>query len=177
MKFTNGYWLTRKEITPLYAVEYADHRISGKELTAYAPAKHITDRGDCLNLGMLTVRLSSPMEDVIKVSVTHFEGKSYRGPFVETADENPSVSIEENENEIIYQSGNTKAVIDKRPASWSIRFYDGDRELTNTGYRNMAHMTNNETGKHLGLFRIKCKVSACFRLLHTCHNLLFKLRI
>ena len=147
MKFTNGYWMTRKEITPLYAVEYADHRISGKELTVYAPAKHITDRGDCLNLGMLTVRLSSPMEDVIKVSVTHFEGKSYRGPFVETADENPSVSIEENENEIIYQSGNTKAVIDKRPASWSIRFYDGDRELTNTGYRNMAHMTNNETGK------------------------------
>lgn len=147
MKFTNGYWMTRKEITPLYAVEYADHRISGKELTAYAPAKHITDRGDCLNLGMLTVRLSSPMEDVIKVSVTHFEGKSYRGPFVETADENPSVSIEDNENEIIYQSGNTKAVIDKRPASWSIRFYDGDRELTNTGYRNMAHMTNNETGK------------------------------
>ena len=147
MKFTNGYWLTRKEITPLYAVEYADHRNSGKELTVYAPAKHITDRGDCLNLGMLTVRLSSPMEDVIKVSVTHFEGKSYRGPFVETADENPSVSIEENENEIIYQSGNTKAVIDKRPASWSIRFYDGDRELTNTGYRNMAHMTNNETGK------------------------------
>ena len=147
MKFTNGYWLTRKEITPLYAVEYADHRISGKELTVYVPAKHITDRGDCLNLGMLTVRLSSPMEDVIKVSVTHFEGKSYRGPFVETADENPSVSIEENENEIIYQSGNTKAVIDKRPASWSIRFYDGDCELTNTGYRNMAHMTNNETGK------------------------------
>ena len=147
MKFTNGYWLTRKEITPLYAVEYADHRISGKELTVYAPAKHITDRGDCLNLGMLTVCLSSPMEDVIKVSVTHFEGKSYRGPFVETADEDPSVSIEENENEIIYQSGNTKAVIDKRPASWSIRFYDGDRELTNTGYRNMAHMTNNETGK------------------------------
>ena len=38
-------------------------------------------------------------------------------------------------------------MIDKRPASWSIRFYDGDRELTNTGYRNMAHMTNNETGK------------------------------
>lgn len=147
MKFTNGYWMTRKEITPLYAVEYADHRISGKELTVYAPVKHITDRGDCLNLGMLTVRLSSPMEDVIKVSVTHFEGKSYRGPFVETADENPSVSIEESENEIVYQSGNTKAVIDKRPASWSIRFYDGDRELTNTGYRNMAHMTNNETGK------------------------------
>lgn len=147
MKFTNGYWMTRKEITPLYAVEYADHRISGKELTVYAPAKHITDRGDCLNLGMLTVRLSSPMEDVIKVSVTHFEGKSYRGPFVETADENPAVSIEDNENEIIYQSCNTKAVIDKRPAGWSIRFYDGDRELTNTGYRNMAHMTNNETGK------------------------------
>ena len=27
MKFTSGYWLMRKEITPLYAVEYSDHQI------------------------------------------------------------------------------------------------------------------------------------------------------
>ena len=38
MKFTSGYWMVRKEITPLYAVEYADHRIEGKQLIVYAPA-------------------------------------------------------------------------------------------------------------------------------------------
>lgn len=147
MKFTKGYWQVREEIAPLYATEYADSRIKGSELTVYAPAKHIVTRGDCLNLGMLTVRLSSPMEDVIKVSVSHFDGVQYKGPFAEVADENPAVRIEETEEEIIYQTGKTKAVIDKRPSSWGIRFYDGDRELTNTGFRNMAHMTNHDTGR------------------------------
>lgn len=80
MKFTDGYWCVKKEMTPLYAVEYADSRRNGEELTIYAPGKHIANRGDCLNLGMLTIRLSSPMEDVIKVSISHFDGTAYRGP-------------------------------------------------------------------------------------------------
>ena len=147
MKFTNGFWQTADGITPLYAVEYADSRVNGSELTVYAPGKHITSRGDCLNLGILTVKLTSPMEDVIKVSITHFEGKQYPGPFVQIADTNPNVTIEESEDSIIYKTGNTRAVIDKRPDSWGIRFYDGERELTNTGYRNMAHMTNGKNHK------------------------------
>ena len=148
MKFTNGYWQVREGITPLYAAEYADCRINGSELTVYAPGKHIASRGDCLNLGMLTVHLTSPMEDVIKVSVRHFEGIQYRGPFAEAADNHPNVRIEETEEEIVYQSGKTRAVIDKRSGSWGIRFCDGDRELTSTGFRNMAYMTNGDTGRH-----------------------------
>ena len=42
MKFTNGFWQTADGITPLYAVEYADSRVNGSELTVYAPGKHIT---------------------------------------------------------------------------------------------------------------------------------------
>lgn len=148
MKFTSGYWMTRKEITPLYAAEYADHRISGTELAVYVPSKHIGDRGGALNLGMLTVYLSSPMENVIKVSVRHFEGAAYHGPFAEARQTNPQVQIEETDTELIYRSGRTSAVIDKRPASWGIRFMDGDRELTETGYRNMAYMQNRDTGRN-----------------------------
>lgn len=148
MKFTSGYWMTRKEITPLYAVEYADHRVFGRELAVYVPSKHIGDRGDALNLGMLTVYLSSPMENVIKVSIRHFEGAAYRGPFAEVRQTDPGVQIEETDTELIYRSGRTSAVIDKRPASWGIRFLDGERELTETSYRNMAYMQNRDTGKN-----------------------------
>ena len=148
MKFTSGYWMTRKEIAPLYAVEYADHRVYGKELAVYVPAKHIEGRGDTLNLGMLTIYLSSPMEDVIKVSIRHFEGAAYRGPFAEIRQTDPQVQIEETDTELIYQSGRTRAVIDKRPGSWGIRFLDGERELTGTGWRNMAYMQNGETGRN-----------------------------
>lgn len=147
MKFTNGYWCIRKEMTPLYAVEYADSKRDGDELIIYAPAKHISHRGDCLNLGMLTIRLSSPMEDVIKVSIRHFEGTSYNGPFIEVRQTNPYIEIEETESVIIFQSGHTKAIINKAPNSWGIRFMDRNRELTNTGFRNMASIANNDMEK------------------------------
>ena len=100
MKFTDGYWSMKKEMSPLFAVEYADSRVQGSELTIYAPGKHISNRGDCLNLGMLTIRLSSPMEDVIKVSIVHFEGTAYKGPFAQVAETNPAVSIEETEDRV-----------------------------------------------------------------------------
>jgi len=147
MKFTNGYWLMREEITPDYAVEYADSRIDGNDLYIYAPAKHISGRGDSLNTPMLTVKLSSPMEDVIKVSVVHFAGALYQGPFVAVNETNPYIEITEDDNEIVYQSGALRAVVNKQPSSWSIIFYDGDRRLTDTGFRNMAHMNNRDNGK------------------------------
>jgi len=147
MKFTNGYWQLKENITPLYAVEYADSRIEGKEVTIYAPGRHISHRGDCLNLGLLTVRLFSPMENVIKVSITHFEGGVERGPYAEITDTNPEVQITEDQENLCYQSGTLKAVVDKRPNSWGITFFDGERELTSTSFRNMAHMTDREEQK------------------------------
>ncbi|WP_095174984.1 MULTISPECIES: alpha-xylosidase [Blautia] len=147
MKFTDGYWCVKKGITPLYAAEYSSHKVKDKELVLYAPGRHIADRGDCLNLGMLTIRLTSPMEDVIKVTVTHFEGTASKGPFAETVRCSPHVVIEEDEDTLSFQSGNTKAVVDKRPDSWGIRFLDGDRELTNTGFRNMAYMKQERDGR------------------------------
>ncbi len=147
MKFTNGYWLMREEITPDFAVEYADGRIDGNDLYVYVPCKHISGRGDSLSTALLTVKLSSPMEDVIKVSVVHFAGALYQGPFVEINETSPYVEISEDDHEIVYQSGSLKAVINKEPSSWGIVFYDGERRLTDTGYRNMAHMNNRDTKK------------------------------
>ena len=147
MKFTNGYWLMREEITPDYAVEYADSRIDGNDLYIYVPCKHISGRGDSLNTALLTVKLSSPMEDVIKVSVVHFAGALYQGPFVPVNEMSPYVEITEDDNEIVYQSGALKAVVNKQPSSWGIIFYDGNRRLTDTGFRNMVHMNNRDNGK------------------------------
>ena len=73
MKFTNGYWLLRDEMKAAYAVEYGSHRVYGQELTMYIPCAHIVDRGSCLNIPLLTVTLSSPMDGVIKVSVVHHD--------------------------------------------------------------------------------------------------------
>lgn len=81
MKFTNGYWMLRDEMRAAYAVEYGSHRVYGQELTMYLPCSHIVDRGSCLNIPLLTVTLSSPMDSVIKVSAVHHDGAVYNGPF------------------------------------------------------------------------------------------------
>lgn len=148
MKFINGYWLMKDGIVPTYAVEYADHSFDGNELTVYTQSKHINHRGDQLNIGTLTVRLTSPRKDIIKVSVTHFEGAVYKGPFAAVNAEPVDVQVNVLENAIEYISGNTKAVINTRPGSWSISFYNGDQLQTKTGYRNMAYMQDRNTGKN-----------------------------
>ena len=71
MKFTNGFWLLKEGITPIYAVEYAGHEIRGNTLTVYAVQNHIRNRGDCLNLGILTVTFTSPQENIIQIGRAH----------------------------------------------------------------------------------------------------------
>ena len=113
----------------VYAVEYASHRVKGKEVTVYLPSGHIADRGNCLNLPMLTLTLSSPMEGVIKVSAVHHAGALYKGPFAEIQNENPEVVIEDTEEALIYRSGSLKAVLDKTPGAYKLAFYEGDTLL------------------------------------------------
>ena len=148
MKFTNGYWLLRDEMKAAYAVEYGSHRVYGQELTMYLPCSHIVDRGSCLNIPLLTVTLSSPMDGVIKVSAVHHDGAVYNGPFAKIYTGDAHVRIEENEEQLIYQTGSLKAVIDKAPNGYKMAFYEGDTFLTESSFRNLAYMQNIKTGKN-----------------------------
>ena len=148
MKFTNGYWLLLDEMKAAYAVEYGSHRVYGQELTMYLPCSHIVDRGSCLNIPLLTVTLSSPMDGVIKVSAVHHDGAVYNGPFAKIYTGDAHVRIEENEEQLIYQTGSLKAVIDKAPNGYKMAFYEGDTFLTESSFRNLAYMQNTKTGKN-----------------------------
>lgn len=158
MKFTKGYWMLREEMTPAYAVEYSSHRRFGNDLVVYLPGRHIADRGNCLNIPLLTLTLSSPMEGVIKVSAVHHAGTLYKGPFAEVAEENPEIVIEETDTQLIYQSGSLKAVIDKTPDAYKLAFYEGDKFLTESSFRNLAHMHNRNTGKNYMLEQLAIDV-------------------
>lgn len=158
MKFTNGYWLLKDEMKAVYAVEYASHRVNGKEVTVYLPSSHIADRGNCLNLPMLTLTLSSPMEGVIKISAVHHAGALYKGPFAEIQNENPEVVIEDTEEALIYKSGSLKAVLNKTPGAYKLAFYEGDTLLTESSFRNLAYMQNTKTGKNYMLEQLAIDV-------------------
>ena len=102
MKFTNGYWLMKKEIDAAFAVEYYAHEVRGRELVLYAATRHIPERGATLNSPLLTVTLSSPMPDVIGVAIVHFDGGIMKPPYYEKCVREEPVSVEEDTDFLTY---------------------------------------------------------------------------
>jgi alpha-D-xyloside xylohydrolase len=74
MKFTDGYWQVREGMTPYFPAEVYEVEIESEAMTIYAPTKKLVSRGDTLNLPLLTVRFSSPMDNVIRVQIFHHKG-------------------------------------------------------------------------------------------------------
>src|SRR5215213_7014098 len=80
MKFTDGNWLLRQGVQAAYPAEARDIAISQDTLTVYAPTRRILHRGDTLTGPLLTIELSSPLPDAIRVRLTHFAGQAPKSP-------------------------------------------------------------------------------------------------
>jgi alpha-D-xyloside xylohydrolase len=142
MKFTDGYWHMRPEVTPHYAVQAheVEAEVEVKALTAYAATKALKGRGDTLNLPLLTVRFSAPMANVIRVQAVHHKGGLGRGPAFELQPQPaPDVRIAEDADAATLTSGALSVRVAKGP-DWRVEFLDGDRAVTSSGWRGLALM-------------------------------------
>lgn len=68
------------------------------------------------------------MEDVIRVRAYHFMGEQKKAPSFEIHEnKDTKVLIEDNENEVIFKSGNTKMILSKE--KWEMAFYKGNKKI------------------------------------------------
>lgn len=146
MKFTDGYWLTRPGLTPLFAVEVDDIRIdeAAGTLTVYAPTMHIRHRGDTLNRPMITITYSSPAPGVVKVRVQRHSGGVHRGPDFSVEREAgfvPSVSADENGG--VLRTGDLIVRV-SRGENWDVVFEESGRVLTRSEPRSIAHYSDGD---------------------------------
>ncbi|MGM7697756.1 alpha-xylosidase [Microbacterium sp. A84] len=146
MKFTDGYWLTRPGLTPLFAVEVDDIRIdeAAGTLTVYAPTAHIRHRGDTLNRPMITVTYSSPAPGVVKVRVQRHAGGVHRGPDFEINAEPgfvPAVSADEDGG--VLQTGDLTVRV-SHGDGWDVVFEQDGRVLTRSERRSVAHYSDTD---------------------------------
>lgn len=141
MKFTNGYWVVRDGFSANFAAQAYDVREQNGTLEVYAPVKVTKTRGDSLNATLLTVRYSSPMPNVIKVKVSHYEGAYDAGPYFELnsdASFKPAISISEKEASIT--SGNLTANVCIADF-WKVTYTnDKGRQLTKSESKSAAYM-------------------------------------
>lgn len=146
MKFTDGYWLTRPQYQINSPKEVFDYKVDGNKLYAYAPYNKINTRNDELNLGMTTVKLSSPVEGVIGVKLTHFDQPT-KGPSYELTDENPGVDIQTNDDEVSFTSGPLTAKMPVRK-DFSIEFEADGETVTKSEANAQGEITDTDNKKH-----------------------------
>ncbi len=140
MKFTDGYWGLRDGVSlfaPQEAREVREEPVGSDapgSLTVFAPCRSIRHRGDTLNTPLLTVTLSSPRENVIRVHLCHFKGGARRGPSFEVAAEVASdpgarPCITRSSGHVTLTSGKTSARL-RTEGEWGLDFLFEDRRIT-----------------------------------------------
>jgi alpha-D-xyloside xylohydrolase len=140
MKFTDGYWQMRPGVTPQYAEQVHEVEIESDVITVYAPTKKITGRGDTLNLPLLTVRFSSPLENVVRVKIVHHKGVLQPKPEFNIYEQAiPNITITNNDTSATLTSGNLSVRINKGE-NWLIEYLGKDQTTTSSGWHGLGYV-------------------------------------
>ena len=140
MKFTDGFWGIRAGVTPFYPVHVHEVVVEANALTVYGATRRINQRGDTLNAALLTVRLTSPMPNVIRVQASHFLGARPLAPAFELKPQPaPVVEIRDDDRAASLTSGQLTVRVEKA-GDWRIDFLDGAAPITGSGAKGMGFM-------------------------------------
>jgi len=135
MKFTDGYWQIREGMTPYYAAQAYEVGIESDAVTVYAPTKKLQGRGDTINLPVLTLRFSSPMENVVRVQIIHHKGGRPRKPeFSLYPQPAPQVHIVSDDHAATLLSGQLSVRVQKGE-NWLVEYMGNDQVLTSSSWR------------------------------------------
>ncbi|HEX2927288.1 MAG TPA: alpha-xylosidase [Ruminiclostridium sp.] len=147
MKFLNGYWMSKEGFSLNYPNKAYRIGKNGDRLRIFAPCNPINHRGDTLGGPALTIELSAPIKDVIRVHVYHYKGGKNDSPSFELNTHGISPVIREEEGAVWFVSGELSARVDK--TSYKIDYYYGDRHLTGSGWRHLAYITHGDSETYL----------------------------
>ena len=148
MKFTDGQWLLQPGVTAHYAAEARSVAAEDGKLVVHAPVRPIRDRGDTLQGPLLTITLSSPLPDIVRVRIEHFTGGLARGPQIPLAPQaDVAADISDGAESATLTAGELTARVKK--TNWGITFEAGGRLLTTSGWRGMAYMQTTNRGNHV----------------------------
>jgi alpha-D-xyloside xylohydrolase len=144
MKFSDGFWQMRAGYQPFYAAEVHEVEDCGDRLVVYAPTRRLSSRGDTLNLPVLTVEFSSPMENVIRVRLAHHLGGQPRRPQFEVFPQ-PACAVEicQDEALVSLRSGQLSVQVRKQ-GPWTVEFRAGEHCVTSSGWRGMGFVDTPE---------------------------------
>ena len=145
MKFHNGCWLFKEGYECFSPQHVYEVRKSESEVVLCAPTGRIQHKGDTLGGINLTIKITSPMSEVIRVQTFHHMGVVEKGPEFELEiPEQRNLDVEETENLLTVRSGHLSLIIDKE--NWSMRYERDGELLTKSGWRDLSYMKTDWKG-------------------------------
>ncbi len=145
MKFHNGCWLYREGIGCFSPRQVYEVRKTGTQVILCAPTSRIERKGDTLGGINLTVCISAPAPEVIRVRAYHHKGAVPKGPDFELAlDEGTPLECEETKEHITVKSGSLSLVIDRE--NWAMRYEREGRLLAKSGDRDLCYVKEDWKG-------------------------------
>ncbi|MCQ2539329.1 MAG: alpha-xylosidase [Acetatifactor sp.] len=145
MKFSNGCWLQKEGCACFSPAEVYFSKIEADQVTICAPTSKITKRGDTLGGVNLTIKISAPYPEVLRVQTYHYMGVMAKAPSFEiAAPVSGNMKAEETEDKLIVSSGELRVEVNK--ATGGMVFYRGNMKLTSSGAKDLAYMKTDWKG-------------------------------
>lgn len=126
-----------------FPVQLFELKVERDALIACATPRRILYRWETLDVPLITVRFSSPMENVIRVQIWHHRGFAPKKPQFELNLQKPDVEIRDGDDEVTLRSGKLTVCVKKR-GEWNVMFRDENGVVTGSGRRAMGIMETEE---------------------------------
>ena len=145
MKFSNGCWLQKEGCGCFSPQEVYFTKIEDTKVTLCAPTIHIKSRGDTLGCINLTLEITSPAPEIIRVRTYHYKGAIVNTPSfdLELTQDLP-LKTENTEETITITSGSLSLEITKK--NWSMSYMRNGQVITRSTGRDLALMKTDWKG-------------------------------
>ncbi len=145
MKFSNGCWLQKEGCACFAPQEVYFTKIEDTKVTLLAPTHHIIRRGDTLGGINLTLEITSPATEILRVRTYHHKGSLQDSPSfeLELTEELP-LNVRDSEEEIVISSGSLTLTITKK--NWSMSYSRNGKPITASTGRDLALMKTDWKG-------------------------------
>jgi alpha-D-xyloside xylohydrolase len=122
MRFGDGAWRMLDDVTPHYLARVDGAEVEPRELVLHVSSRPELERWATLAGHMFTLRVSSPLDGVLRVSLTHHKGRHPKRPEYDIAAEPRALECERAGGRFVVRAGPVELRIDENP--WGMTFVD-----------------------------------------------------
>ena len=145
MIFGNGCWIQKEGCSCFAPQEVYFTTVTDTKVTMCVPTYHVRTRGDVLGNINLTMEITSPADDILRIRTYHYKGAVKNTPSFDLClTEEKKLVVKDSDETITISSGNMSLIIDKK--QFSMKYVRDGKVITTSTGRDLALMKTDWKG-------------------------------